>query len=656
MSSPLLDLEGVSRTFAGDGVETEALADIDLHVCAGEFVCLTGPSGSGKTTLMNILGCLDRPTAGTYRIDGEDVTSLPSDDLARLRRETFGFVFQNYNLLESATARDNVELPAIYTGRTRGERQRRARDILESIGLGDRLEHRAAELSGGEQQRVAIARALMNGARVILADEPTGALDTEQGEDVLSLLDQLSARGHAVIVVSHDAAVAAVAHRQVELSDGRIVADPGSGTPKTPFGSSEAVRGHGMSWLTAVRGGLVSLRSGRLRAALTVSSVALGVWSVLALLSLAEGVRRDTLAAMGRMGASQLSVGGATWVGDTVNFLPRTLADAQAIAEQVANVGSVETAMWKRLPVSGGGENIDEMIIRGKSLFEPRTTQNVPWPLERGTYLTQQDSDEVAQVAVVGPTVRNRLFAPDVDPVGELVYIDGLPFVVKGVLTPHPRREGEGEMIWTSESGYEGLGMVIHIPFKTGAEVLFRTDNLNGLHVRVADMARLDETAADIKDLMFRRHGREGYTVENEALIWTAGKKLSRTHAAILGTIAGISLLVGGLGTMAVTLAAVSQRRREIGLRMAVGARRRDISAQFLVETTVATMIGGACGTLLGYAGGSLLSRLAEAPVAFAPWFVAVALGCSIATGLAFGIVPARRTARLDPVAALASD
>ena len=659
-STPLIELRGVTRVYPAQGEEeatsVTALAEVSLQIGSGEFVCITGPSGSGKTTLMNILGCLDRPTEGTYRIAGKDTTSLPSDDLARLRRDTLGFVFQNYNLLESATAQENVELPATYAGLPRGQRQRRARDVLEAIGMGDRLEHRPAELSGGEQQRVAIARALMNGARVILADEPTGALDTQQGDEVLALLQQLSARGHAVILISHDKTVAARADRRIELRDGRVVEDSGIGSVPHPADAPRETSAGGMRWLSAVRGGLLALRSGRLRAALMVCSIALGIWSVVALLGLAEGARRDTLAAVERMGANRFMVTGFHDVeGGMMMFLPRTLADAQAI-KGLPNIQAV-LQMTQRPLVVQVGDHLEEVVVKGISETEPKTFQNVDWPLEFGTFLTRQDSDELAQVAVIGPTIRKALFAGVDDPVGENAYIGGLPFVVKGVLGSHPRLEGEGEVRWTTDEQYENFGKVIFVPIMTASEMLIGSDRLSRMEVVVEDVSRIEETAADIQDLMFRRNGRENRTVvRSDAQLRSAHKKLSAMHAAIFATLAGVALLVGGLGIMSVTLAAVSQRRREIGIRMAVGARRRDISVQFLVETCVLTTVGGACGALLAFAGSPFLSDLAGAPVANAPWFFPVALGCAVATGLVFGIVPARRAARLDPVEALAAE
>ena len=657
MEPPLLCLEGVSRTFAAEGVETSALVDVDLDIHAGEFVCVTGPSGSGKTTLMNLLGCLDRPTSGTHRIAGKDVAALSSDDLAQLRRETFGFVFQSYSLLESVTARDNVELPATYTRMAARRRRQRAGGILESIGLGDRVDHHPSELSGGEQQRVAIARALMNDALVILADEPTGALDTAQGEEVLDLLEQLAERGHAVVVVSHDQNVGARAHRRVRLVGGRVVRDDRRDPPAEGRAiARENVRRGGIPWLAAIRSGWASMRSRPLAAALTVASVALGIWSAVALMGLAEGARRDALGVIERMGANRLTIGGYEIIGNRVLFFPRTLADAHAIAEQVSNVSSVVPWLWERSVATVGSQQVDNVRVRAVQLTEAKTSENVPWPLERGTFLGGTARDTLAQVAVIGRVLRDRLFGPDANAVGETIYFDGLPFEITGILAAHPVGEGEGESYVLRDAGKLLRETVAFIPFRTGVEVLFGTEELDRIEVFVDDVSRIDETARDVRDLMSRRHGREGYTVTNEALELAAYKELSRLHIGIFGTIAGVALLIGGFGIMAVTLATVSQRTREIGIRMAVGARRRDITAQFLVETAVATTLGGVVGTLLSLAGSPLLAQVADAPVAFAPWVVPMALGCAIATGLIFGIAPARRASRLDPIAALATD
>ncbi len=657
-STPLIELDGVCRVFEGeDGVAVRALDDISLQVRGGEFVCITGPSGSGKSTLMNIIGCLDRPTTGDYRVAGTNVATIDDDGLAALRRHAFGFVFQSFNLLESLTALRNVELPATYANAPNRWRHRRAREILGSIGLGDRIDHRAAELSGGEQQRVAIGRALMNDARVILADEPTGALDTAQGDEILTVLEELAGRGKAVIVVSHDPDVATRAHRRVHLADGRLANDDGPGPAVGPLAAGKArIHRGAIPWMSAVASGWASIRSHRLGASLTVASVAIGIWSVVALLGLAEGAHREALGVVDRMGANRLTVRGYEIVGTNVLRLPQTLADAEAIAEEVANVRSVVPWLVKRSVAMVGSQQIENVRVRAVELAGPRTNENVPWPLESGTFPSRRDSDALAQVAVIGRTVRDRLFGPASDPLGETIYFDGLPFEVTGVLAPHPFGEGEGATYKLREAGKVLRENVAFIPFRTGVEVLFGTDVLNRIEVFVDDVSLLDKTARDIRDLMNRSHGREGYTVENDAIRLAAFKRLSGLHAAVLGTLAAVALLVGGFGIVAVTLAAVSQRTREIGIRMAVGARRRDITAQFLVETVVATTLGGVIGALLGFAGSPLLSHLTDAPVAFAPWFVPLALGCAVAAGLLFGIVPARRASRLDPVAALSAE
>ena len=226
---PLIELKDICKTFVtGDGdVRVDALRGVSLSIYPGEFVAIMGASGSGKTTLMNVLGCLDRPTAGQYFFAGRDVSQMDSDALAWLRREAFGFVFQSYNLLPNATAEENVEIPAVYAGLGPAERRERAETLLSSLGLGDRLTHRPSQLSGGQQQRVSIARALMNGGQVILADEPTGALDSKSGAEVMTLLTELAAEGHTVILITHDANVAARAHRVIEIKDGEIVRDTG---------------------------------------------------------------------------------------------------------------------------------------------------------------------------------------------------------------------------------------------------------------------------------------------------------------------------------------------------------------------------------------------------------------------------------------------
>jgi putative ABC transport system ATP-binding protein len=220
----IVSLDRVSRTYAMDRLEVHALQDVSLDVQQGEFLAIVGPSGSGKSTMMNIVGCLDRPSSGTYRLAGTPVASLDDDGLARLRSRTIGFVFQSYNLLPRTSALDNVATPLLYQGVGRRERIARATAALERLGLGDRLDHEPSELSGGQQQRVAVARAIVSEPALILADEPTGNLDSTSGRDVLDLLRELHASGRTIVMITHDADVAQAAGRQVHIRDGRIAA------------------------------------------------------------------------------------------------------------------------------------------------------------------------------------------------------------------------------------------------------------------------------------------------------------------------------------------------------------------------------------------------------------------------------------------------
>ena len=219
---PIVALDGVSRTYAMDGVRVDALRDVSLAVSQGEFVAIVGPSGSGKSTMMHIIGCLDRPTAGHYRLAGTPVAELSDDGLARLRSRTIGFVFQSYNLLPRTTALENVATPLLYQGVGRRDRVARATAALERLGLGDRLRHEPSQLSGGQQQRVAIARAIVTDPALILADEPTGNLDTTAGAEVLALLRELHAAGRTIVLITHDAEVAASAPRRLHIRDGRL--------------------------------------------------------------------------------------------------------------------------------------------------------------------------------------------------------------------------------------------------------------------------------------------------------------------------------------------------------------------------------------------------------------------------------------------------
>ena len=654
---PLIELDGIGRRYKGKrGAPVIALEAVTLRFHAGEFVCITGPSGSGKSTLMNILGCLDTPDSGSYRFAGREVHKLSSDGLAWLRRKAFGFVFQNYSLLGSVTARENVEMPGIYAGLAPAPRRTRALGLLAALGLKDRIGHRPAALSGGEQQRVSIARALMNGGSVILADEPTGSLDSQNGEQVLQLLEELSEKGHTVVLITHNPEIAARAGRRIELRDGRVVADSGPADERhgarataEPPEVPQPMIGALARLMQAIRSGATSLRANllgtkRLRAALTVFSILLGVWAVVTMLSIAEGVYRYTVSQVDLLGADQVEIAPRRRENELAITL--TLEDGWAIANEVPNVRRVVPRLDQLLPIRYGSKSI-EATVEGYTAITIRPSADYYAPqVEHGQFIARWNNVNYHQVAVISWRIQDDLMPTGVNPVGQYVLVNDLPFLVVGVLAG---REYFAEVPdWSTER----KGRRVVVPFHTAAALLHGTENLRSLDIFMQDPTQVKATESDIRALLIRRHGSEGFSI---AYRGEMVEQVGEIRAALwlgLGAIGGIMLLAGGMGVMAIMLMAIAERTREIGIRMAIGARRRDLSEQFMLEAVTLALVGGLLGLLASMTSGTLM-RLFDIPVFFSPWMIIVALVCAAGTGLVFGTIPARRAAQMDPVTAL---
>ncbi len=644
----MIQLVGVGRIFATNSARVRVLKDISVTINSGEFVCITGPSGAGKSTLLNILGCLDRPSEGSYRFAGRNVGELGDRELARLRRLAFGFVFQDYGLLDSMTAQRNVELPAQYAGIPAQERAGQAEGLLRSFDLDSRKAHLPAELSGGEQQRVAIARALMNGRRIILADEPTGALDSHQSEQILSLFRELASKGNTVVMVSHDASVARVAERRIELLDGAIAHDSGmhGETPevaRTSPTKRETKQSFLASMAQAIRTGVDSLRAARLRTALLVGGPVLGVASAIALLGLANGTYQASLKVVGNMGADLVGIGQLPQPG----MAALDTDDARSI-EGLENVREVVLSQYDRKLVRYGDRVADGVEVFG--------TQELPsfmktlWPLAAGRYVTRQDGDSMSQVVVIDNIFRDQFFAPQEEPLGEWIDVNGVPFEIIGVLAPHPIMQEEP---YRSQRSFPPQ---IFVPFATGREMLFGEEISMGIAAYAQDIARVEETASDIRDLLIRRLGHEDFVINTDRQIFGAYRDSIRTRVTVLVGIAVPALLAGAAVTMALMLGAIRQRAREIAIRKAVGARRSDISRQFIAETCLITALGIVLGVPLGFLAGYLVELVLDAPSAYEPWYIWAAAGTALASSLVSGIAPARRASTLDPVAALARE
>lgn len=639
---PLIELSGVTKTFRSGDLAVEVLHGIDLRIHPGEFVAIMGASGSGKSTLMNIIGCLDRPTGGHYRFMGRDVSDLERDELARLRREEFGFVFQSYNLLGGATATENVEVPAVYSGMPPAERHQRARRLLADLGLGDRLDHRPSQLSGGQQQRVSIARALMNGGRIILADEPTGALDSQSGAEVMRLLTELSDQGHTIILITHEREVAEHASRVIEIRDGRILADPG---PRPRQGETADFMPHvdRSSRLTdlveATRTALRALRANVFRAILTLLGIVIGVASVIAMLAIGDGAKQSVVDSISAMGSNLLMVRpGAPNMrgrGGVVTLVPEDVAAIQELPNVLAAVPEQSSTVTVR---HADADHRTEVNGTSADYIRART-----WLPVNGTFFTLEDERRYATVAVLGQTVAAALFRGE-DPLGRFLLVNNIPFQVIGVMAP------KGATSWGMDQDD-----VVFVPYTTASLRLTGQRHLRNITVAVQDVDGIDETQAAVHALLLGRHGVEDFQIRNMAAIIDSVTETQNTLTILLGSIAAISLLVGGIGVMNIMLVSVTERTREIGIRMATGARMRNILQQFLIEALVVSAVGGLIGVAAGLGVAALIETF-DTPIQYSPAPVLLAFGCAFATGLVFGYLPARKAARLDPVVALASE
>lgn len=654
MTTPLIELRDICKAYGGFGTpRVDVLRGISLRIHPGEFVAIVGASGSGKSTLMNILGCLDRPTRGSYHFAGMDVAELGNDELAWLRREAFGFVFQGYHLIPSGSALENVEMPAIYAGIPAQERQVRAAALLDRLGLASRTANRPHQLSGGQQQRVSIARALMNGGHIILADEPTGALDSHSGKEVMALLDELASQGHVIILITHDRDVAARAHRVIEIRDGLMIsdsADQRDGAARHPGLQADDLRqrlGQGAQLRGAWKGELVEALQAawrimwinRFRTALTLLGIVIGVASVVVMLAVGEGSKRQVMAQMAAFGSNILYLNGKpATLGEPAGTV--TLDDVAAIG-QLPQVKHVMPVIGEKLMVRQN--NTSQMFYVGgnNTWFEDIFN----WPVVEGSFFSQADEAGAAAVAVIGQKVREKMLGDHANPIGQYLLIGNVPFQVIGILA------GKG-----ASSGDQDSDGRIVVPYSAAAIRLFGHRDPDYITIAARDSTQVNETEAAIDHLLRQRHqGRHDFELTNDAALIQAEARTQSSLSLMLGAIAAISLLVGGIGVMNIMLMTVRERTREIGIRMATGARQRDIMRQFLSEAVMLSMVGGLSGIVLALIVGAGL-MLADIAVAFALPAMLGAFTCAVITGIVFGFMPARKAARLDPVKALTSE
>jgi len=647
-TAPLLRVRGIRREFAAGEQTLVVLDGVDLDIHAGELVAIVGQSGSGKSTLMNILGCLDRPSAGAYQIAGRETAQMSPDELAELRREHFGFIFQRYHLLTDLTALGNVEVPAIYAGMAGATRRARAAELLARLGLSERMQHLPGELSGGQQQRVSIARALMNGGAVIFADEPTGALDTHSGREVMKILGELHAEGHTVVLVTHDMAMAEHAQRIIEIRDGRIVDDRATGKVSAADGSAAAApqRGGGSGWQAvrdrfteALRMALRAMNAHRMRTFLTMLGIIIGIASVVSVVALGTGARQAILSNISSLGTNTIEIYPGSGFGDLHSARVETLTpgDSVALAGQpfvdsaTPGVATTGTALRGNRSASVQVQGVSEQYFRVHGL-----------QLGEGAFFGPAAVAGYQQVVVIDANTRARFFAAVDNPIGQTLLLGNVPVRVVGVVKKDAGAVGDASLLR------------VWLPYTTTMARMLGQSHVSSITVRVSDAISMEAAERAIGRLLARRHGSTDFYMSNNAQIRQSIEQTTGILTMMISSIAAIALVVGGIGVMNIMLVSVTERTREIGVRMAVGARRSDILQQYLIESVLVCLLGGVLGIGVALALGA---GLALANVGFSLVFSAnsilAAFACSSLIGIGFGFLPARRAAQLDPVEAL---
>ncbi|GAB3049514.1 MacB family efflux pump subunit [Acinetobacter apis] len=665
----LLEVKNLIREFPAGETTIQVLKNINLTIYAGELVAIVGQSGSGKSTLMNILGCLDRPTEGYYAVNGHETAQLQPDQLAKLRREYFGFIFQRYHLLNDLTAEENVEIPSIYAGVEPSIRRERAQQLLKELGLATKLQNRPNQLSGGQQQRVSIARALMNGGDVILADEPTGALDSQSGIEVMRILKRLNAAGHTVILVTHDMDVAKNATRIIELKDGEVIADhpntPSHSDPQPTeenivqtvtdqtsvlaYSQQKSAKASPLQLIIdglseAFRMALLSMNAHRMRTFLTMLGIIIGIASVVTVVALGRGTQEKILSDISSLGTNTITVFQGKNFGDnskTANQKTLVPSDADALLSQpyVTAVSPVVTSsrtirfQENEANATINGVSNDFFLVKGLVFKEGQS-------FDRSSIRTR------AQDVVIDTNTEKQFFGHLHSAIGQVVLLGSVPARIIGVVEPQNSNMNSSDTL------------NVYMPYTTVMSRMLGQLHIRNIVILVNDKYSTDAADNAIVNLISLRHGSQDIFTMNSDSIRQTIEKTTNTMTLLISAIAVISLIVGGIGVMNIMLVSVTERTQEIGVRMAVGARQSNILQQFLIEAILVCLLGGVLGVLLSLGLGQLISHLSKGTfvLSYSTISIVSAFICSTLIGMIFGYLPAKNAAKLDPVAALARE
>jgi len=662
--NPVIKLKDVYKIYKMGDTEVQANVNINLEILPGEFVVIMGVSGSGKSTLMNIIGCLDRPTGGTYILDGEEVSKLDDDELAKIRNQKIGFIFQKFHLLSGSTAMENVELPMIYAGTASGERRAIAKRFLSAVNLEDRAEHMPNELSGGQIQRVAIARSLVNRPAIILADEPTGNLDSKSGDEIMSLFQELHNQGKTIILITHNPAMIQYGTRVVKLHDGQITSDEpvkerillNSGSSDTsPAGN--LLNGGRMNLFQSFKVAWTALKTNKLRSLLTMLGIIIGVCAVIVMTSIGEGTKTHITNEISSMGSNLIFIQSGSRenvLRGTIesSFRMLTMNDVEFIKNKCTLISGVAPQISSGITVRYYENNMTTTLVgTTKDFFYIRN-----FPVDYGRTFTDVEVEERAAVCIVGTYIVEELFGEGENPIGETITVSigesapGVRLTVIGVL----QEKGEN-------FGQDNDNQIV-APFDTVKYRIYYQKYIRNIFLEAKDVKSVNEAIAEVERVLAPLHDNNPNNIEvrsQQEILKTVQSTLG-AFTFMLAGIACISLLVGGIGIMNIMLVSVTERTKEIGLRKAIGARRGDILLQFLVEALVLSLTGGAIGILSGIALAKIYSLIVSSSSLgmLSRTFISVnsillSFSFSAMVGIFFGLYPARKAASLDPIEAL---
>ncbi|MFA5096442.1 MAG: ABC transporter permease [Candidatus Omnitrophota bacterium] len=653
----MIEIKDLYKSYQMGTVKVEALRGVSLKIAAGELVAIMGASGSGKSTLMHILGLLDRPDAGEYFLGGEEVTRLNDHELALVRNKLVGFVFQQFHLLPRMTALENAELPLIYAGK-RHLKEKAAEKITE-VGLKERMLHRPNELSGGQQQRVAIARSLVNEPPVIFADEPTGNLDSKSKEEIMAILKKLNQGGKTVIIVTHESEIASQARRVIQMRDGQIISDNSVAAEPEVAGAAgisedsikdillekDKVEKGGIEFLDYLRQAVSAMLAHKMRAFLSILGILIGVAAVIAMLAIGQGAKESIEKQLASLGSnllilrhgSQMS-GGVAMEATTTRF---NFQDVDAI-QKLDYVSKVSPSVSSRAQVVYANNNWNTQV-EGVGVDYAAIRSAVP---EVGRFFTEEEVRMRSKVVLLGTTVARELFGEE-NPVGKTIKINLINFKVIGILPT----KGAG--------GFRDQDDTVVIPVTTAMFRVLGKEYIDHVYIEAKSADVTDAAQEEVSDLIIKQHRlitddqKDTFQIYNMADIKKTVTATTRTMSLLLGSIAAISLLVGGIGIMNIMLVSVTERTREIGLRKAIGANNKDIMVQFLIEAVLMAFIGGISGVLLGSGAALLITVSSGWAVRVEMSSIILATGFSLIVGIIFGLWPARKASQLDPIEAL---